>query len=80
MQVEEMIQYIERKIAKSGLSLSEEGIEGIKKRFKQKESQGGFSAYWKETPLAEIQTETRSPKEIWEEAEDKINLNLNNNP
>ena len=76
MQVEDMIKFIEKKLAKSGFSLSEVGIEGIKKRFKQKEDQGGFSNYWKEVDVSEVMTDLRTPEAIWFDAKSKIENHL----
>jgi len=76
MQVEQMIEFIDRKLATNGLSLSEVGREGIMKRFKQKEDQGGFSDYWKEVDASEVSTEKRTPEAIWFEAKSKVQSDL----
>lgn len=51
MNINELIQYTEVSLGKSGLKLSDFAKAEITKRFDKKESEGGYSSYWKETSL-----------------------------
>lgn len=55
MQVEEFIEYTESRLKTANLVLSEFGKSEISKRWKQKPDQGGYSNYWKETDLEDVQ-------------------------
>jgi len=48
MQLQEFIKYIEKSLKRDRLKLSDFGKKEIEKRWNKKESQGGYSKYWKE--------------------------------
>ena len=46
-QFNKLIEYVEKLLSKTGLKLSQFGKDELLKRFNKKESNGGFSDYWR---------------------------------
>lgn len=53
---EELVEYTNTSMAKSQLTVSKLGLEEMKKRFNKKESDGGYSEYWKTSSLESVNT------------------------
>jgi len=47
-QFDKLIEYTNSRLASAGLVLSAHGVEEMYKRFNKKESEGGYSNYWKQ--------------------------------
>jgi len=48
IQFNKLVAYVESRLTTSGLTLSTYGKGEMLKRFNKKESEGGYSQYWKE--------------------------------
>ena len=46
IQFDKLITYTEARLATAGLTLSDYGIEEMRKRFNKPESEGGYSLHW----------------------------------
>ena len=47
-QFDKLIAYTKKRLATDRLTLSDFGIEEMRKRFNKKESEGGYSDYWRQ--------------------------------
>jgi len=46
IQFDKFLKYTNERLATAGLTLSDYGIEELRKRFNKPEAEGGYSTYW----------------------------------